>query len=98
MPLALSALQPFVAFLVSSYPVSPNLPIANQLWSYLIDYARGHPFTIKQTTSVPRPDHAIAMSYFANDCLRKMTILVKKLEVSLGPDTADLSMRIGLHR
>lgn len=44
---------------------------------------------------VPRPDHAIAMSYFANDCIRKMKILAKKLEVSLGPDTADLSMRIG---
>ncbi|CAB9516323.1 Receptor-type guanylate cyclase gcy [Seminavis robusta] len=46
---------------------------------------------------VPRPDHAIAMAYFANDCLRKMITLTKKLEITLGPDTGDLSLRIGLH-
>jgi len=46
---------------------------------------------------VPRPDHAVAMAYFANDCLRKMNNLTGKLEVSLGPDTGDLTMRVGLH-
>lgn len=37
------------------------------------------------------------MSYFALDCLDRMQVLVKKLEVHLGPDTADLAMRMGLH-
>ena len=45
----------------------------------------------------PRKDHAIAMARFARDCLAKMKLLVVKLEVPLGPGTADLSMRFGLH-
>jgi class 3 adenylate cyclase len=45
----------------------------------------------------PRADHAIAMARFANDCMVKMLALVKKLELTLGPDTGDLSMRMGLH-
>jgi class 3 adenylate cyclase len=39
----------------------------------------------------PRKDHALVMARFANDCLNKMMKLVEVLEVSLGPDTADLS-------
>ena len=35
----------------------------------------------------PRADHAVAMSQFALDCLDRMHVLVKKLEVHLGPDT-----------
>ena len=46
----------------------------------------------------PRKDHAIVMSRFARDCLTQMQVLTKKLETSLGPDTGDLSLRIGLHR
>eukprot|EP00522_Entomoneis_paludosa_P000310 CAMPEP_0172474274 /NCGR_PEP_ID=MMETSP1065-20121228/69275_1 /TAXON_ID=265537 /ORGANISM="Amphiprora paludosa, Strain CCMP125" /LENGTH=1243 /DNA_ID=CAMNT_0013232453 /DNA_START=67 /DNA_END=3798 /DNA_ORIENTATION=- len=45
----------------------------------------------------PRSDHAVVMSRFARACLKRMQELVHKLEVMLGPDTADLSMRIGLH-
>lgn len=45
----------------------------------------------------PRPDHAVAMCRFANECLIKMHSVVKKLEVRLGPDTAELGMRFGLH-
>lgn len=37
------------------------------------------------------------MCHFALDCLDRMHILVKKLEVHLGPDTADLAMRMGIH-
>jgi len=44
-----------------------------------------------------REDHAEAMAKFANACRRRMNQVVKKLEVILGPDTADLSMRFGLH-
>jgi hypothetical protein len=37
-------------------------------------------------------DHAVVMARFARDCLTKMNDLTKKLEVTLGPDTADLSI------
>lgn len=45
----------------------------------------------------PRKDHATVMARFARDCLTKMNDLTKQLEVTLGPDTGDLSLRIGLH-
>ena len=45
----------------------------------------------------PRKDHAVVMARFARDCLYKMHSLTRKLEVVLGPDTADLDMRIGIH-
>mmetsp|Transcript_10346 Transcript_10346/g.22776 ORF Transcript_10346/g.22776 Transcript_10346/m.22776 type:complete len:1195 (-) Transcript_10346:89-3673(-) len=45
----------------------------------------------------PRNDHAVVMARFARACLKRMQELVHKLEVMLGPDTADLNMRIGLH-
>jgi hypothetical protein len=37
------------------------------------------------------------MAQFARECRVKMNALVRKLEASLGPGTADLSMRFGLH-
>jgi hypothetical protein len=45
----------------------------------------------------PRKDHAVAMARFARDCMYRMHQLTRKLEVVLGPDTVDLSMRFGLH-
>ncbi|CAB9530159.1 Receptor-type guanylate cyclase gcy [Seminavis robusta] len=50
-------------------------------------------------TGIPKPqnNHAILMARFAQECLNKFNVLVKKLEVSLGPDTADLAMRFGIH-
>lgn len=42
-------------------------------------------------------EHAIIMVKFARDCLRTMHRLTQKLGVTLGPDTADLSIRVGLH-
>jgi class 3 adenylate cyclase len=45
----------------------------------------------------PRKDHAVAMARFARDCMHRMHQLTRKLEVVLGPDTADLSMRFGIH-
>jgi hypothetical protein len=37
------------------------------------------------------------MAKFARDCMAEMRVLVHKLEVTLGPDTADLAIRVGLH-
>eukprot|EP00980_Cylindrotheca_fusiformis_P017450 scaffold5439_cov132-Cylindrotheca_fusiformis.AAC.9 len=45
----------------------------------------------------PRFDHAIVMSRFAAECVLKMADQVQALEVELGPDTADLGIRVGLH-
>jgi len=45
----------------------------------------------------PREDHAVAMSRFAQACMTKMKEVVADLEVTLGPDTGDLTMRFGLH-
>ena len=44
-----------------------------------------------------RKDHAAAMVRFAGDIMSKMSKLVKRLEITLGPDTGDLSLRIGIH-
>lgn len=45
----------------------------------------------------PTKDHAIAMVRFARDVLDRMQVTTKELEVSLGPDTGDLNLRIGIH-
>lgn len=45
----------------------------------------------------PRKDHAIVMARFARDCLYRMNTLTKQLELTLGPDTSDLGVRVGLH-
>jgi class 3 adenylate cyclase len=45
----------------------------------------------------PRRDHAVAMARFARECVTQMQMLVKRLEVTLGPDTGDLELRVGLH-
>jgi class 3 adenylate cyclase len=45
----------------------------------------------------PRKDHAVAMARFAIDCMNKFQLILPKLEIVLGPDTADLAMRMGVH-
>lgn len=44
-----------------------------------------------------REDHAVAMAKFARECMTAFKHLARKLEVSLGPDTGELNLRIGLH-
>ncbi|CAJ1963434.1 unnamed protein product [Cylindrotheca closterium] len=45
----------------------------------------------------PMEEHAVAACKFARDCMRKMKDITLKLEVSLGPDTSDLELRVGIH-
>ncbi|CAB9514914.1 Receptor-type guanylate cyclase gcy [Seminavis robusta] len=45
----------------------------------------------------PRKDHASAMCRFARDIQIVMQTLCKDLENTLGPDTGDLGLRVGLH-
>ena len=45
----------------------------------------------------PRKDHAVCMSRFARDCVKQMHRVSRRLEMVLGPDTAELSIRVGLH-
>ncbi|KAG7341915.1 GAF and PAS/PAC sensor-containing adenylate/guanylate cyclase [Nitzschia inconspicua] len=44
-----------------------------------------------------QPNHAVIMSKFAKESMQRMSELVKKLEVTLGPDTGELCLRCGLH-
>jgi class 3 adenylate cyclase len=45
----------------------------------------------------PRKDNHVVMARFARDCLYNFAVMTRQLEVSLGPDTADLGLRVGLH-
>ncbi|MGK3745457.1 MAG: hypothetical protein ACI8RD_004319, partial [Bacillariaceae sp.] len=45
----------------------------------------------------PREDHAVIMVKFARDCRQQFNELCSILESSLGPETGDLQLRIGLH-
>ncbi|CAB9509224.1 Receptor-type guanylate cyclase gcy [Seminavis robusta] len=45
----------------------------------------------------PEENHAVIMCKFASDCLRMLDSLVITLAETLGEDTANLSMRVGLH-
>lgn len=45
----------------------------------------------------PRKDHAVVMARFAHDCLNRFSQLTRALETTLGPDTGDIGLRIGLH-
>ncbi|CAB9526550.1 Receptor-type guanylate cyclase gcy (Partial), partial [Seminavis robusta] len=45
----------------------------------------------------PQPDHAIIMCKFATDCMNKMKVMMSSLADTMGEDTADLAMRVGLH-
>jgi class 3 adenylate cyclase len=45
----------------------------------------------------PRKDHAEATSRFALKCITKSKIIFNELIPKLGPDTANLNMRFGLH-
>lgn len=45
----------------------------------------------------PRKDHHVAMAKFAQQCLTQMSTLCISMASELGPDTADLGLRVGLH-
>mmetsp|Transcript_21704 Transcript_21704/g.53623 ORF Transcript_21704/g.53623 Transcript_21704/m.53623 type:complete len:1229 (+) Transcript_21704:221-3907(+) len=50
-------------------------------------------------TGLPEPtkEHATLMSFFARECVNKFKHLVGTLETTLGPDTGDLGIRVGMH-
>jgi class 3 adenylate cyclase len=45
----------------------------------------------------PMKDHAVTMCRFARDCLSRMRYVTKRLELTLGPDTSELDIRVGIH-
>ena len=45
----------------------------------------------------PRKDHAVIMARFAREIMSKMDCVTKVLELTLGPGTGDLKLRIGIH-
>ncbi|CAJ1960714.1 unnamed protein product [Cylindrotheca closterium] len=50
-------------------------------------------------TGLPEPTkaHASIMAGFARDCVSRFVDLVSVLETTLGPDTGDLGIRVGMH-
>lgn len=65
---------------------------------YLCNPTQTNTFVLFPSHTIePQEDHALIMVRFARDCMYKSYELTKKLEVTLGPDTAELSMRFGLH-
>jgi class 3 adenylate cyclase len=50
-------------------------------------------------TGLPEPskDHAIVLARFAWKCVLTTISVCKRLEATLGPGTADLALRVGLH-
>jgi class 3 adenylate cyclase len=50
-------------------------------------------------TGLPKPqaDHAVRMARFARECLYRVPTLLEEMSVDLGPDTAELQVRFGLH-
>jgi class 3 adenylate cyclase len=48
---------------------------------------------------LPEPSQydALQMAKFASTCVEGMSFITKRLELSLGPGTADLALRLGLH-
>lgn len=45
----------------------------------------------------PRKNHAVVMAKFAMSCLDRLDVTTQKLMAELGPETAELKLRIGLH-
>ena len=50
-------------------------------------------------TGLPMPEtrHAVIMAKFAMDCINKLQEVTRELEATLGPDTALLALRVGMH-
>jgi class 3 adenylate cyclase len=50
-------------------------------------------------TGLPEPNehHAVIMALFARECLSSMSELTRSLESTLGPSTASLALRVGMH-
>jgi class 3 adenylate cyclase len=57
------------------------------------------PHSYMAATGLPNPqsDHALRMVKFARDCMLQMAVLLEDLGLSLGADTIDLAMRVGMH-
>ncbi len=45
----------------------------------------------------PRKDHALVMAKFARDCRQRFQEMCASLESTLGPETSELGLRIGMH-
>ena len=58
-----------------------------------------HSLPLVAVTGLPDPqaNHAVIMARFASECMIKMKEVTQRLETTLGPDTAELCMRVGMH-
>lgn len=44
----------------------------------------------------PQPDHAVIMVRFASECLVRLNALLGSLSETMGDDTAELGIRVGM--
>ncbi len=70
--------------------------VANRLGVFKVETI-GDCYVAASGMPEPRDDHAVVMVEFASECLRQMHELTSRLESTLGPGTADLTIRVGLH-
>lgn len=87
---------------VRSFGLVNSLIILTPLAVHAFDCWLPHSFHCHSYVAVtglpqPRKDHAIAMCRFARDILKRMRPLCKRLTRTLGPDTCELRIRIGLN-
>jgi class 3 adenylate cyclase len=81
---------------VAAAGTSQNIFIFCCLWNTL-DLRNFADTSLLSGVPDPRPNHAVAMARFARDCVHKMGVVTRDLELTVGPDTGELGLRVGIH-
>ena len=87
-----SAREPFQVFTLLEHVYASFDQVAKRRGVFKIETV-GDCYVAATGIPNPRSDHAVVMCRFATDILNCMHSMRKKLEVALGPDTSDLSLR-----
>ncbi|CAB9521868.1 Receptor-type guanylate cyclase gcy [Seminavis robusta] len=91
-----SAKDPILVFMLLETIYSAFDKLANRYGVFKVETV-GDCYVAAAGVPDPRNDHPVIMARFARACMMKMKTVTQKLEVTLGPDTGDLSLRVGLH-
>jgi hypothetical protein len=87
--------EPVAVFTLLEAIYSEFDTIARQLGVFKVETI-GDCYVAVAGLPVKRTDHAVVMCRFASHCRSRLNSLLKELEKTLGPDTADLAMRTGV--
>ncbi|CAB9514386.1 Receptor-type guanylate cyclase gcy [Seminavis robusta] len=91
-----SAKDPILVFMLLETIYSAFDKLANRYGVFKVETV-GDCYVAAAGVPDPRNDHPVIMAKFARACMMKMKTVTQKLEVTLGPDTGDLALRVGLH-